>query len=280
MSSIDTPASVADGRWHELDRLFERALELPAEEREAFVAAECGDDLELARELRALLAAHQESTSFLTEPPLLPPGGLNALADEVDVPSARVGERIGAWRVIEEIGRGGMATVYRAARVDREFEQEGALKLLRRGLDTEDLLGRFRAERQILSSLDHPNIAGLLDGGTTSGGRPYLVMECVDGIRITDWCDEQECTVEERLRLFLAVARAVHHAHGKLVVHRDLKPSNILVTSDSHVKLLDFGIAKLLDPDLYEAAERTDEAERLRTLAERTSRRGLPGATR
>lgn len=250
MSSIDTPASVEDGRWHELDRLFDRALELPAEEREAFVVAECGDDLELREELRTLLATHEESTSFLTEPPLFPRGGLNTLADEVDAPSAHVGERIGAWRVIEEIGRGGMATVYRAERVDCEFEQEGALKLLRRGLDTDDLVRRFRAERQILSSLDHPNIAGLLDGGATRDGRPYLVMECVDGVPITEWCDERGCTVEERLRLCLAVARAVHHAHGRLVVHRDLKPSNILVTSDGHVKLLDFGIAKLLDPDL------------------------------
>lgn len=250
MSSIDAPASFEDGRWHELDRLFDRALELPAEEREAFVAAECSDDLELLAELRTLLATHEESTSFLTEPPLFPRGGLNALADEVDAPSARIGERIGAWRVIDEIGRGGMATVYRAERVDCEFEQEGALKLLRRGLDTDDLVGRFRAERQILSSLDHPNIAGLLDGGATSDGRPYLVMERVDGIRITEWCDDRGCTVEERLRLFLAVARAVHHAHGRLVVHRDLKPSNILVTSDGHVKLLDFGIAKLIDPDL------------------------------
>ncbi len=250
MSSIDTPARVEDGRWHEMDRLFDRALELPAEEREAFVVAECGDDLELRAELRTLLATHEESTSFLTEPPLLPRGGLNALADEVDAPSARVGERIGAWRVIEEIGRGGMATVYRAERVDCEFEQEGALKLLRRGLDTDDLVGRFRAERQILSSLDHPNIAGLLDGGATSDGRPYLVMERVDGVQVTEWCDDRGCTVEERLRLFLAVARAVHHAHGRLVVHRDLKPSNILVTSYGHVKLLDFGIAKLLDPDL------------------------------
>ncbi|MFW6089165.1 MAG: serine/threonine protein kinase, partial [Gemmatimonadota bacterium] len=260
MSSIDTPADVEGRRWGEMDRLFERALDLPGEEREAFVTAECGDDAELRAELRALLEAHEASTSFLSDPPLVLQGGLNALADEVDMPSARVGEQVGAWRVIGEIGRGGMATVYRVERVGREFEQEGALKLLRRGLDTEDLVRRFRAERQILSSLDHPNIAGLLDGGTTSDGRPYLVMACVDGVRITEWCDENHCTIDERLRLFLAVARAVHHAHGKLVVHRDLKPSNILVTSDGHVKLLDFGIAKLLDPDLV-----PDDAVRTRS---------------
>lgn len=280
MSTTDTPAGLEPDRWSELDELFARSLDLPAEERAAFVAAECGDDIDLRDAARALLEAHDEATSFLSEPVLVRKADLDALAEALrredadngsptstasgpepagaqarevaaasETPSARIGERIGAWRVTAEIGRGGMATVYRVERVDRQFEQQGALKLLRRGLDTEDLVRRFRAERQILSSLDHPNIAGLLDGGATSDGRPYLVMECVDGAHITDWCDERGGTVEERLRRFLAVARAVHHAHAKLVVHRDLKPSNILVTSDGHVKLLDFGIAKLLDPD-------------------------------
>jgi len=261
-------------RWAEIDRLFERTLARSPGEREVFVREVCGSDHELREAIEDLLSIHDEAASFLSRPPTIEEESLRELAstlgrhgpNEAGVPSARPGERVGDWRIVEELGRGGMATVYRAERVGGEFEQDGALKLLRRGLDTEDLVHRFRTERQILSSLDHPNIAGLLDGGATDDGRPYLVMECVDGVRITEWCDERGRTVEERLRLFLAVARAVHHAHGKLVVHRDLKPSNILVTSDGHVMLLDFGIAKLLDPDVLPgSAVRTRSGHRALT---------------
>jgi len=165
----------------------------------------------------------------------------------------------------EALGRGGMATVYLVERADGVYEHTAALKLLRRGLDTSDIVRRVRAERQILSSLQHPNISRLLDGGATEDGRPFLVMERVDGVPITEWCDACGASIEQRLELFVDVARAVHHAHTRLVVHRDLKPSNILVTPAGRVKLLDFGIAKILDPDL-------DPASRIPT---RSGRRAL-----
>ena len=168
------------------------------------------------------------------------------------------GTAVGRYRIIRRLGRGGMATVYEAERADGVYEQRVALKLLRKGLDTEDLVRRFRTERQILSSLSHPNIGRLLDGGSTPEGRPFLVMELVTGSPITRWADEQRLDVAARLRLFLAVADAVHAAHRQLVVHRDIKPSNIMVDAEGRVKLLDFGIAKLLDSP----AEQTDVGSR------------------
>lgn len=160
----------------------------------------------------------------------------------------RPSTRIGAYRVVSEIGRGGMAVVCRAERADGAFEQQVALKLIKRGLDTDEIVARFRRERQILASLTHPGIARLLDGGITSDGRPYFAMELVRGEPIDRFCRRHRLSVDGRLRLALAVANAVQHAHRRLVIHRDLKPSNILVTADGDVKLLDFGIAKLLDP--------------------------------
>jgi len=167
------------------------------------------------------------------------------------------GERIGAYRVVREIGRGGMGSVYLAARADEEFDQRVAIKLVRRGMDTDEILRRFRAERQILAHLDHPNIAKLFDGGTTQDGRPYFVMEYVEGQPVDEYCDGRKLPTRERLELFRSVCSAVHFAHQNLVVHRDLKPGNILVTADGVPKLLDFGIAKLLDPD-QEAFTRAD----------------------
>ncbi|MEX2471611.1 MAG: serine/threonine-protein kinase, partial [Gemmatimonadota bacterium] len=155
---------------------------------------------------------------------------------------------VGRYRILGELGRGGMATVYDAERADGAFEQRVAIKLLRRGLDTDDIVERFLAERQILSGLEHANIARLIDGGATSDGRPYLVMERVSGEPITEWANRRGLSVRERLRLFCQVAEAVQVAHQRLIIHRDLKPSNILVDESGTVKLLDFGIAKLLDP--------------------------------
>ncbi|HKV09244.1 MAG TPA: serine/threonine-protein kinase [Thermoanaerobaculia bacterium] len=169
------------------------------------------------------------------------------------------GARIGAYRIVRELGRGGMGTVYEAVR-DGDFDRRVAVKVLRRGMDSEDVLRRFATERQILASLDHPNIARLYDGGTTPDGRPYFVMEAIEGSPIDRFCAQKGLPVPERLRLFLTVCSAVAAAHQSLVVHRDLKPSNILVTADGAPKLLDFGIAKLLGPD--ESAETTVEASR------------------
>jgi len=192
-------------------------------------------DAELGTELEKLLASHEKAGSFLqagVAPVALPPG------------------RIGPYELLREIGHGGMGTVYLAARADDEYRQTVALKLIRRGMDTDLVVSRFRNERQILASLHHPNIASLLDGGTTPAGVPYLVMEHVDGEPIDRYCDARRLPIRERLELFLRVCGAVQHAHASLVVHRDLKPGNILVNAEGQPKLLDFGLAKLLDPAL------------------------------
>ena len=161
---------------------------------------------------------------------------------------SRIGRRIGPYEIVAEIGQGGMGEVYRAVRIDGQFDQQVAIKLVRVGMGSAFVVERFLHERQILATLNHPNIARLLDGGTTDDGVPYLVMELIEGDRIDTYCQAQRLSVTERLRLFLGCARAVQYAHQRLVIHRDIKPSNILVTSDGVPKLLDFGIAKILDP--------------------------------
>lgn len=239
-------------RWEEVDRLFEAALERPPEERERFLTAACAGDAELLDVVRSLLERAEGPGPHLAGPGHLLlrsvwPGASAALA--ATEPSAiAAGEQVGRYRITGELGRGGMATVYAAERADGAFEQQVALKVLRRGLDTDDVVRRFVAERQILASLDHPGIAKLLDGGATDDGRPFLVMERVAGQPVTEWADAHRLSVRQRLELVLQVADAVQYAHRRLVVHRDLKPSNILVDDEGRVKLLDFGIAKLLDP--------------------------------
>lgn len=248
-----------EDRWYRIDALLREALEQAPGDRAEFLERSCPDDA-IRTAVEDLLRAESESRSFLSRP-------VDALAD---VPwdeivaramstrvgadpgrnsSDRAGDRVGPYRLVRRLGRGGMATVYLAERADGLWEQRVALKLIRRGLDTEDVIRRFLSERQILSTLTHPNIARLLDGGTTPEGLPFLVMEYVQGTPITEYCDRHRLGVDERLRLFCEVGRAVQHAHRMLVVHRDLKPSNILVTAEGRPKLLDFGIAKILDPD-------------------------------
>jgi serine/threonine-protein kinase len=222
-----------------VDDLFHRALELPAYARARWLSAECAGDLALLAEVQGLLDAHALRGGILDAPPrssgARDPGGPR---------------RIGPYRVIRELGRGGMGVVYLVERDDGHFRMRAALKLLRGGPDAVELRERFHAERQILASLDHPNIAQLLDGGSTDGHLPYLVMEYVEGLPITEYCTKHGVGVEGRLRLFIDVCAAVHHAHRNLVIHRDLKPGNVLVTGEGQVKLLDFGIAKLLNPAL------------------------------
>src|SRR5690606_15563047 len=157
--------------------------------------------------------------------------------------------QFGAWKLIRPLGQGGMGAVYLAERVEGGFTQRAALKRARAGFDSNQLLLRLREERQILAGLEHPNIARLVDGGAGPGGEPFLALEYVEGENLRRWCDQRRLGIDARLRLFLTVCAAVSHAHARLVVHRDLKPSNILVTANGTVKLLDFGIAKLLDAD-------------------------------
>ncbi len=255
-------------RWYTIDRLFDEALDHAPGERAAFLRTRCGDDQALRRAVEALLNASAASGTLL-DTPLEARALWQAFATE-EAPAlapSLAGQRIGAYHLIEQIGRGGMGAVYRAERADGQFEQTVALKILRRGLDTEDLLQRFLQERQVLASLHHPGIAALHDGGVTSEDRPYFVMEYVAGEPVDRYCDRHRLSVEDRLALFQTIGGAVQHAHRNLVVHRDLKPSNVLVTEEGQVKLLDFGIAKLLTGETGSgtAAPRTLAGERWMT---------------
>ena len=239
-----TPAAEHYARVQEL---FQAAVDLPPDARAAVLEKKCDRDTALRREVETLLALDAESSSFGEQPRFVI--SENFLPGESDSEEQLAGRRFGVYQVIRELGRGGLGAVYLAARADDEYRKEVALKLIRRGLDTDDILRRFRTERQILAQLDHPNIARLLDGGTTDDGLPYFVMEYVQGEPITAYCEQHHLPVKERLELFRKVCAAVAYAHQNLVVHRDLKPSNILVTTDGEPKLLDFGIAKLLTAD-------------------------------
>jgi eukaryotic-like serine/threonine-protein kinase len=234
-----SPTPLSSTRRAEIEEVFEHALDLEPDRRDAWVRDRCADDAVLRSEVEALLTAH-ESPPGILERHFTP--ATTALASE-----PLRDRRIGPYRVVRELGRGGMGVVYLAERVDGEFRREVAIKLLRNSPDAEELHRRFIAERQILASLSHPHIAQLLDGGTTEGQLPYLVMEYVDGLPITTYCDRHGLDIASRLRLFVDVCRAVSSAHQNLIIHRDIKPGNVLVTAAGQVKLLDFGIAKLLN---------------------------------
>ncbi|HYC33427.1 MAG TPA: serine/threonine-protein kinase, partial [Gemmatimonadales bacterium] len=224
-------------RFERLEALFHEALPRSPAERAILLERVCRDDPALGVEVERLLEAHDRAGAFIQVPAATIPG----LGNE---PIA--GRRIGPYRVVRELGRGGMGAVYLAERADGAFAQRVAIKLIKRGMDTDHVLARFRAERQILASLDHPNIARLLDGGSTEQGVPFFAMEFIEGEPIDAYADRLSLSVEDRLRLFLQVCGAVTYAHQHLVIHRDIKPLNILVTSDGTPKLLDFGIAKVL----------------------------------
>ncbi len=230
-------------RQDEAEALFEKALSLAPKARAAFLNTLKAKDEALYTEIVSLLDAHKDAPLFFER-----------LSDKFVAPlfadtSPPTPQRAGPYRIVRELGQGGMSTVYLARRDDGHFEQDVALKLVRSGIDEALLIHRFRSERQILASLNHPNIARLFDGGVTDSGRPYLIMEYVDGQSIDRYCDARFLSLDDRLRLFQTVVETVQYAHTNLVVHRDLKPSNILVTNKGQVKLLDFGIAKLLDAD-------------------------------
>ena len=230
-------------QWGKIGALFEAALQQSPDERGSWLRANC-DDPQRRAAVERLLAAH-ERTGGILDAPLVPPPDAPAEA----APGADAGRRIGPYRTVRLLEHGGMGSVYLAERADGQFTQQVALKLLRTGFDADDRRQRFLAERQILATLNHPNIARLLDGGVTGSGQPFFVMEYVDGQPFNQYCHAHRCSIRERLELFLTVCEAVQYAHRNLIVHRDLKPSNILIADDGTVKLLDFGIAKLLDPE-------------------------------
>jgi tetratricopeptide (TPR) repeat protein len=219
-------------RWQVIKRIVADALEIGREQRQDFIRQSCAGDPDLQAEVQTLLRGDAAESAFL-DPDRTP-------------------DRLGPYRIVREIGRGGMGTVYLAERADGQFEQQVAIKVIKRGMDTDAVLQRFYAERQILARLQHPNITRLLDGGMFDG-RPYFVMEYLEGEPIAAYCRRRELTLPDRIRLFLEVCSAVEHAHRNLILHRDLKAGNILVDATGTPKLLDFGIAKLL------AAEGTTE---------------------
>ena len=232
-------------RWQRVESLFDGALDRDPADREAWLVAQCAGDPELLDEVRELLAASEDAGERFERPAAVEAAHLvvDGLRDPFE------GKALGPYHLAEEIGRGGMGVVYRAERRDGHFQQDVVVKLLRVGIDGEAGRDRLRRERQILAQLAHENIARLFDGGVAPDGRPYIVMEPVDGLRIDLWCDRRRATIRHRLELFLQVIDAVQYAHRNLVVHRDLKPANVLVTDEGQVKLLDFGIAKILDDD-------------------------------
>ncbi len=233
-------------RWAQIRQIFDGALERKQQDREAYLRVMCAGDEHLLREVESLMASHQESEDFLSTPA----ADLNFLA--LDVSSAAVPRvpRVGPYQLEKRIGRGGMGSVWLASRTDQAYQKKVAVKMVKRGMDSAEILRRFRMERQVLARLEHPNIARLIDGGSTADGLPYLVMEYIEGTPIDQYCETLQSTVSERLNLFRSVCAAVQYAHSNLVVHRDIKAGNILVTAEGVPKLLDFGIAKLMDTDL------------------------------
>ncbi len=236
-------------RWEQIRQVFDGALERPAQDRAAYLRVLCVRDDELRREVETLLRSHDQSNEFL-ETPAAQLGQLafTDLSVDEDTGQYPAGYRIGPYQFVRRIGRGGMGAVWLATRFDHEYQKQVAIKMVKRGMDSQEILRRFRTERQVLANLDHPNIARLIDGGSTPEGLPYLVMEYVEGTPIDQYCERRRCSISERLHLFRAVCSAVQYAHQNLVVHRDIKTTNILV-ADGIPKLLDFGIAKLLSPD-------------------------------
>jgi len=245
--------------WNRVKEAFQSALELNAEELKDYLENLATSDPGLFQELDSLLRHHHATRSLFADgPPIF------HLLDE-DEFKHWIGRNIGPYKVVAKLGEGGMGAVFQAIRVDDHYLKNVAIKIVRGAYTTGPYLRRFKSERQILASLEHPNIGHLLDGGTTEEGLPYLVMEYVAGKPIDEYCDDHSLSVSGRLELFLGVCSAVEYAHQKLVIHRDLKPANILVTEEGTPKLLDFGIAKLLDPELYFQTQAEGTAARAMT---------------
>ena len=232
-------------RWIRVREILDASLAHKPDTRPSFVEEACAGDYELKREIESLIESLEDAGTLLEEPASVPEDVLS----ESLLDSVAVGRYIGPYRIIEVVGRGGMGAVYRAIRDDGHYRKEVAIKLVRSDRENDFMVQGFRRERQIMAGLDHPNIAGLLDGGSTEDGAPYFVMEYVPGLPIDEYCDSHRLAIAERLHLFRTVCSAVQYAHESGIVHRDIKPGNILITPQRTPKLLDFGIAKLLDPD-------------------------------
>jgi serine/threonine protein kinase len=248
-------------RWKRIEEIFQSALERPLSERNAYIAQACGDDAELRAEIESLLASAGNATSALDA---VVAGDLREMVQSSE--ASEIGQRVGPYRLVRELDGGGMGVVYLAVRSDDQYFQFVAVKMIRRGLESPELVQRFRAERQILATLTHPNIGVILDGGETEDRRPFMVMEYVEGQPITLASESRTLPIRQRIELLRSVCSAVHYAHQKLVIHRDIKPSNVLVTPEGIVKLIDFGISKPLAPGLIPGKfPLTEGAHRLMT---------------
>jgi eukaryotic-like serine/threonine-protein kinase len=246
-------------QWQQIKSLFNEALPLPEAEQKSFLKEKCDDQI-VCEKVSEMLKAHSGGGDFLENQTFQA-----EIFSDIDGEEDRyVGQQIRLYKIERRIGEGGMGHVYLAARQD-DFHKKVALKIIKRGMDTDALLSRFRQERQILANLVHPNIARLLDGGSTGDGLPYLVMEYIEGKPVTEYCDQHTLTVPQRLQLFQKICEAISYAHQNLIVHRDIQPGNILVSQEGVPKLLDFGIAKLLDPQTEESHELTLEGARIST---------------
>jgi eukaryotic-like serine/threonine-protein kinase len=230
--------------WHKIKSVLATALELDEADRRLYLDSACAGQTSMRSEVESLLKCHEEDDAFLEQPAAVEAADLIA-----STPGVWTGRRFGQYELLEQIGEGGMGAVYRAVRADGLYDKQVAIKLMRSGLSTDFFVVRFKNERQILAGLEHPNIARLLDGGFTEEGLPYVVLEFIAGTPIDEYCARHGLSIVDRLKLFRTVCSAVQYAHQNLVVHRDLKPGNILVTEDGVPKLLDFGIAKILDPE-------------------------------
>ncbi len=230
--------------WHKVKEVLQTALELAPQARETFLDSSCAGQESLRSEVESLLTSHEQDDAFLEQPAAVEAADLMA-----STPGVWTGRRLGHYELLEQIGEGGMGAVYRAARADGLYDKQVAIKLIRSGLSTDFFVVRFKNECTILAGLEHPNIARLLDGGVTEEGLPYVALEFVAGMPIDEYCARHGLSTADRLKLFRTVCSAVQYAHQNLVVHRDLKPGNILVTEDGVPKLLDFGIAKIVDPE-------------------------------
>ncbi|HUN82324.1 MAG TPA: serine/threonine-protein kinase [Phycisphaerae bacterium] len=247
MGTDDAHQLSAPTAWiRKVEAIFHETLGRPAASRRGFLHERCGGDAALLRDVEALLSADERPEAFLDAPAL---GAAFSMPRPESLANEGSTRRIGPYQLVRLVGSGGMAHVWLAHRVDGHFQKDVAIKLIKRGMDTDAILARFDQERQVLARLEHPNIARLIDGGATDDGLPYLVMEYVNGLAIDRYCREQHLSVSARIVLFREICSAVQYAHQALVIHRDIKPGNILVTADGHPKLLDFGIAKLLEDD-------------------------------
>lgn len=252
--------------WEQIESIVDGALERHGKERMAYINDQCGDNKQLKKQVTEYLNAIEQSIGFLENDDVQKGLLIDDFIKDPNTPaSSLIGEVIGNYKITKLIGYGGLGSVFLAKRADGKFQHQVALKVLRRGMDTPKNISRFQLKREILAELSHPNIAQLYDGGVTEDGLPYLIMEYIDGTPIDNYCNQQKLSLKQRLSLFEEICDAVQYAHNNLIIHRDLKPANIMVTETGVVKILDFGISKLIREDTGHTTSQTQESHQMLT---------------